>query len=205
MGIEFGEIKASLCVRNNRLYEHGNVISPEPEISELVVAINLHPEACTESSCQGHFGTFLGGSRVTLDVNGEFLRLHDNGMPFQDSRPDIDLKRLEFFYDRAEIGLVISESETGKRVSRVVEDWVDTRRDVAFMRKNYYSASENGRCITFSPDQSAWAIDTSGGYPISRLRKYSFYELLRLNADRLKSFAELSRLFVSEGSRAHYG
>jgi len=197
MGIKFDELKSSLSTKNRRLYDHGNEISIEPGISDLVFAINNRPEACTESSCQGHFGTFIEGKRIVLNFDGEILRADNNGLPFQELYHDIDLGNVEFFYDRGAIGLAINESDAGKRLARSLEEWTEARRDRVFLGRNEYSALDDGKLITFSPDHSQW-VSEKGGYPLLKVRTYCYGEILQLNAGRLLSITELRGLFGTE-------
>ncbi len=192
--IDFYKGKCRRFVNGSTLYQDGRAIRLEQEILPLILAINRHSEAYTESSCKGHFGVFVP-SKVKLVVSGNQLILEDEAVPFVEAYPDLDVGNIDFFYDRGDVRLVISDCNEGRELDQRLRDWAYQRRGRVHIKPNEASESRSGIYVSFSPDVSQWTIDNSGGYLAYRLRSYPYDQVLEINTGRIKSIEELQLFF----------
>ena len=93
---------------------------------------------------------------------------------------------------------MISDCKDGNGLDHRIREWVKQRAKSVHIKPNEASESERGISVMFSPDVSEWVTDTIHGYPVTRLRKYSFDEVLELNTDRIKSIEKLRQFFEQE-------
>ncbi len=192
--IDFYKGKCRRFVNGSTLYQDGRVVGLEQEILPLVLAINRHPHAYTECSCKGHFGAFVPTKVELVVFNDQLALARNRTMSFTEAYPDIDVGITEFFYDRGDIRLVISDRSEGRELYQRLRDWVYKKRERVHIKPNEASESERGICVEFSPDISIWIIDRNS-YPVYKVRNYSFDQVLEINTGRIKSIEELQLFF----------
>ncbi|MAF36977.1 hypothetical protein CL622_07710 [archaeon] len=196
--LDFHEGKGKRIVKDSVLYEDSSPIYLEAEISLLVLEANKHPLLYTEAACKGHFGIFLKYREIFVVSDGE-LFLESTGKPMEEAFPDLDIQNGKFFYARGDIRLVISDCYEGNRLDGRLSEWVKQRSDRVHIEPNT-ECSDSGRgiAVILSPNISQWVRDEAPNYPLIKIRRYTFEELLKLNQDRRKTISELYGFFKQE-------